>query len=237
MRKVRRYLQILLGVTVLLVGLVIVFEDKNASATVNDVTTGDTNTQNDDKNKKATVYIDPGHGEIDAGTLAYNGKYEKDINLSIAKKVGKNLEDAGVNVVYSRTTDELYSEIEADDMQHRIDESKKVNATYLVSIHCNASDEGTRTGVEAFTDTTNETSLALATSIMKELEGLKYTNSNGIIDGTGLLHMVGFAKVPTALVEVGYIDNESDGKYILSEKGQKAIAKAIADGILNELNK
>ncbi|OCN04353.1 hypothetical protein A4S06_11485 [Erysipelotrichaceae bacterium MTC7] len=238
----KRYLQILLAVTVLLVGLVVIFEDKNASTTIKDLEeeTTSANTSNkkeETKKKKMTVYIDPGHGEIDAGTISYKGTYEKDINLVIAKQVGKILQAKDVNVVYSRTTDEIYSEIEADDMQHRIDESKEVKATYVVSIHCNASDDGTRTGVEAFTNTEDDKAMALSTSIMKELEALKYTNSNGIIDGTNLLHMISFAKVPTTLVELGYIDTEHDGKYIMSKVGQNAIAKAIANGVLNELKK
>ena len=41
--------------------------------------------------KKQTIVIDSGHGGIDSGKVSVLGDYEKDINLSIAKRLEKIL--------------------------------------------------------------------------------------------------------------------------------------------------
>ena len=46
----------------------------------------------------ATVMLDAGHGGFDNGAM-FNGRKEKDDNLSLTLKVGQELEDRGVNVI------------------------------------------------------------------------------------------------------------------------------------------
>ena len=55
-----------------------------------------------------TVVIDAGHGGKDPGALGSMSK-EKDIALSVAKKLGEkiNATHSDVNVVYTRTTDKF----------------------------------------------------------------------------------------------------------------------------------
>ena len=53
-----------------------------------------------------TIVLDAGHGGEDPGAVA-NGAVEKDINLSIAKKLKDFLELTGVNVVLTRDKDVL----------------------------------------------------------------------------------------------------------------------------------
>ena len=48
----------------------------------------------------ATVMLDAGHGGFDNGAM-FNGRKEKDDNLSLTLKVGQELEDRGVNVIYT----------------------------------------------------------------------------------------------------------------------------------------
>ena len=50
----------------------------------------------------ATVMLDAGHGGFDNGAM-FNERKEKDDNLSLTLKVGQELEDRGVNVIYTRT--------------------------------------------------------------------------------------------------------------------------------------
>ena len=50
------------------------------------------------------VYIDPGHGGSDPGAV-YEGRMEKDDVLQLALKVGELLENAGLDVEYTRVTD------------------------------------------------------------------------------------------------------------------------------------
>ena len=50
------------------------------------------------------IVLDAGHGGEDPGAV-YIDRKEKDDNLSLALAVGKILEDNGIDVVYTRTTD------------------------------------------------------------------------------------------------------------------------------------
>ena len=51
-----------------------------------------------------TIYIDPGHGGRDSGTT-YKNIYEKDINLTMSKKIEKYLVAKGATVYLTRESD------------------------------------------------------------------------------------------------------------------------------------
>ena len=52
----------------------------------------------------ALVVIDAGHGGANPGAV-YNGRQEKDDALRLATAVGQILENNGVDVYYTRTSD------------------------------------------------------------------------------------------------------------------------------------
>ena len=52
-----------------------------------------------------TVVIDAGHGGNDPGKVGLNGALEKDINLAIAMRVKKYLEQEDINVIMTRQED------------------------------------------------------------------------------------------------------------------------------------
>ena len=52
----------------------------------------------------ALVVLDAGHGGANPGAV-YNGRQEKDDALELAFAVGRVLEDNGVDVYYTRTSD------------------------------------------------------------------------------------------------------------------------------------
>ena len=95
--------------------------------------------------KITTVVIDAGHGGHDSG--ARNGKtLEKDINLAIALKTGKLIENSckDVNVIYTRTTDvfvELYK---------RAKIANEAKADLFISIHCNSNPSSKSYGTESY---------------------------------------------------------------------------------------
>lgn len=73
------------------------------------------------------IMIDVGHGGFDSGKVGVNGELEKDINLQIALKLKKTLEDQGMSVIMTREEDKgLYDEgasnKKAQDLQRRCDQ-------------------------------------------------------------------------------------------------------------------
>ena len=94
-----------------------------------------------------TVVIDPGHGGRDPGAIGRKGK-EKDINLSVALKLGKlikgNCKD--VHIVYTRQTDVFVG------LDKRAQIANNAKADLFISIHTNSVARGrTVRGTETYT--------------------------------------------------------------------------------------
>ncbi len=81
----------------------------------------------------ATIVIDPGHGGEDPGALGRRGTREKDINLTMAKRL-KSLIDAEPNMRALLTRDgDYYLSLGA-----RVEKARAVKADLFVSIHADA---------------------------------------------------------------------------------------------------
>ena len=80
-----------------------------------------------------TIVIDPGHGGEDPGALGRMGSREKDITLTIAKRL-KALIDAepGMRTVLTRDAD-FYVPV-----QMRVDKARRVKADLFISVHADA---------------------------------------------------------------------------------------------------
>lgn len=90
------------------------------------------------------VTLDAGHGAHDFGAT-YSGHVEKNINLAIALKVGRLLEqNPKIDVIYTRKTDVFIDLIERANIANRAD------ANIFVSIHCNANKNTAADGTETY---------------------------------------------------------------------------------------
>ena len=87
------------------------------------------------------LVIDPGHGGIDGGAIAFNGTKESDINLSISQKLQALAELFGVHTVMTRTDDNSRTDLAAysehEDLVHRTELINSVPRAVLISIHQN----------------------------------------------------------------------------------------------------
>ena len=83
-------------------------------------------------NNVFTVVIDAGHGGKDSGNRG-NGYFEKNIALSIALKVGAELEKTdNINVIYTRKKDVFVN------LFKRAEIANKAKADLFISIHCDS---------------------------------------------------------------------------------------------------
>lgn len=184
-----------------------------------------------------TVCIDPGHGDWDYGAISPNGTSEKDITLAISLKLGKLLEkNDSFKVIYTRTTDTMdWIETANDSLKERIKISKICNADIFISIHCNySSDSNDILGVETWYNPSDDNSLTLAKYLQQSLVDLDYTNNRGVksyIPGEELA-VLELNTSTSALIELGFLTNSSDEKYLSSELGQSNCANTLYNAIV-----
>lgn len=185
--------------------------------------------------KNLIVCIDPGHGAYDNGTISANGILEKDVDLKVGLKIGQILEENNLKVVYTRKNDKtILGKRENEDLKKRVKISHDSNANIYVAIHCNDFKDTSVNGVEVCCNEPKTKSEALAIKIQKRLHDLNYTKDRKIkYRDTAPIYVLKKNKATAALVEIGYLSNKDDCKFISSEEGQAKCAEAIAKAILD----
>jgi N-acetylmuramoyl-L-alanine amidase len=95
--------------------------------------------------RDAIVAIDAGHGGDDPGALGRRGTREKDVALSIARKLEKLLKtQKGIQPVMIRTGDYYIS------LRGRIRKARKLKADMFISIHADAFNNGRAKGASVY---------------------------------------------------------------------------------------
>lgn len=192
------------------------------------------------------LYLDAGHGGDDPGACA-NGLKEKDLTLEAVLQIGKRLEAAGVQVVYSRKTD-----VNAGEVFSR--GKKAAGCDYFLSIHFNA---GGGVGSEIYCncrETIGATEAKLRDAIMpyvghRKIASRRYDNGAFVPrtvgstaphrfaetinaqDYYGVLRGCWAAGVSGDLLEIAFIDNAKSLNAYLDNKSKvwDGIASAICD--------
>ena len=91
------------------------------------------------------VGIDPGHGGGDGGSQGADGAQEKDITLSVARRMRSAIEDRlGLRVILTRNSDE------AVGLDERAAIANNNGADLFISLHANASARPAATGADVF---------------------------------------------------------------------------------------
>ena len=158
------------------------------------------------------IYLDPGHGGPDPGTV-YKNIYEKDINLSICLKLQKVLEEEGAIVYLTRYGDyDLSSnnavERKKSDLNNRAKIINGSNADLYISLHLNSIPSSTWSGAQVFYDDINVNNKELAHIFQDQLkEDLKTTREVKEITNILLNRKI---KIPGVLIEAGFLSNPND---------------------------
>ena len=172
-----------------------------------------------------TIMLDAGHGGRDPGAV-YNGRQEKDDTLALTLAVGELLQERGLDVLYTRTTDVYESPYQ------KAMEANQAGADFFISIHRNSSPEpNTYSGVESLVYDKSGIKLEMAENINEQLEAVGFTNL-GVKERPGLV-ILRRTRIPAVLVELGFINSDTDN--MLFDNNFNDIALAIAEGILDTL--
>lgn len=221
-----------------------------------------------------TVVIDPGHGGNDPGAIGRRGK-EKNINLTVALKLGKLIERncGDTRVVYTRKNDVFIP------LHRRAEIANNAKADLFISIHTNslANRNSSVSGTETYTlglhrtkenlevakkenavilieddyqqqyagfnpnsaesyiifefmqDQNLSQSVNFASAIQHEFRNNRRTDRG--------VHQAGFlvlraTSMPSVLIELGYISNQREEQYLLSDAGSTTLAKSIYQAFL-----
>lgn len=173
----------------------------------------------------ALVVLDAGHGGANPGAV-YEGRQEKDDALSLTLAVGDILEQNGIDVYYTRTTDVYESPYQ------KAAEANATGADYFVSIHRNSSPYPNQySGVESLVYNQYGEAARLANNINVQLEQIGFIN-HGVHERPNLV-VLNRTQMPAVLVEVGFINTDADNA--LFDERFYDIAQAIADGIMQTI--
>ena len=177
-----------------------------------------------------TVVIDPGHGGEDPGAIGVGDVCEKQVTIAIAQMVYlKALEHSKLRVVLSRRNDEYVSPAE------RVLAANRIDADVYVSIHANAFSSASVSGIETLVYESKgrkSASYRLAEILQQHLVAQTGAKDRGVRLAPLFIRQ---AKMPAALVEVGFLTNRLEAKQLQSLPYQSRIADAILDAILRFL--
>lgn len=226
------------------------FSKKDVAPVVSNVST---------RKPRYTIVVDAGHGGHDPGAVG-NGYREKDIALSVARKLADNLRK-DYNVVMTRTTDVFVP------LQERASIGNRAKADLFVSIHLNSSNSSSGNGAEVFYYSKKES--AYAAEIAKFENSFDSGNVdvpfsefiindifyrinqqksaavssdvlNSLVNNFSLrrrgIFGANFAVLrgsnsPSILVELGFMSNYGDVSQFITNSGQERAASGIASAI------
>lgn len=183
--------------------------------------------------QKQVVVIDAGHGGYDPGKIGVNKALEKDINLQISEKVKRYLEERGIEVVMTREKD-IMEETKLTDMKKRVSVINKTKPVIAVSIHQNSYSDSSVTGAQVFYYKGSEVGKEAATLMQEELKKLNSENVREIKENNNF-YMLKKTKVPTIIVECGFLSNAQEAERLVSEEYQEVLAETISGGIIKWL--
>lgn len=189
-----------------------------------------------------TVIVDAGHGGMDGGAVAADGTLEKEINLSIAKRLTSILECAGIQTVMTRTGDASIHDPECktvraqkiSDIHNRLHIMEQTEDSVFVSIHQNHFTQSKYRGTQVFYSGNDTRSEALAQSVQSAVVSAIQPDNKREIKKSGTeIYLLYHAVRPAVMVECGFLSNPEETELLKSADYQTQMALAVSQGILN----
>jgi N-acetylmuramoyl-L-alanine amidase len=187
--------------------------------------------------KDKVIVIDAGHGGQDPGAQ-YGGIKEKDLNLDLAFRLKEVLIAKGCKVIMTREEDKDFflPNFVRGRLAKRAELSERVrlatlnNADLFVSIHAN-SFKGSSYGMETYYNAKSASSKALAERIQSQLREVQPDNKRKAKSGD--YYLLNETKMPSVLIEVGFLSNPRERRLLQQESYKLNISEAITQGIEN----
>lgn len=185
---------------------------------------------------KKIIVIDPGHGGSDTRAIGVNGVAEKDIVLSIAKKLDSlntKLYDNVLDIYLTRYSDTLIS------LSDRTRLAKSLQAHAFISLHCNHALNKNAKGIEVYVNEKqklySKVSVKLASLIQEELHDMLGFRSRGVKFANFQVLRETTDSCPAVLLELGFLSSEDEAQHLTKEDKHNGIALAILESIIKNI--
>lgn len=187
--------------------------------------------------EETVVVIDAGHGGVDPGKVGGSGTLEKDINLSIARKLCSRLEQNGFRVVMTRETDEgLHSENarnkKREDMEARVRIISEADPVFVVSVHQNSYPDASCRGAQLFYYTGSEESKKLAEVLQGKFSEVLQDGNTRQAKANSDYYLLRKTACPVVIAECGFLSNAAEETLLASDAYQEKVAEALYLGIV-----
>lgn len=188
-----------------------------------------------------TVVIDSGHGGNDPGKIGVDGSLEKDLNLTIARKLKYYLETSGVQVIMTRDSDTgLYKETDSHkktaDLKARCQLINDTAPALTISIHQNSYHEESVSGGQVFYYRSSEKGKRLAELLQKRFDYVLGEKNRRLAKPNGNYYLLLHVKCPIVIVECGFLSNRREAALLGDKEYQDKLAWTIHLGILEYRN-
>lgn len=186
------------------------------------------------------IVIDAGHGLPDSGASSFDGTTEQAINLQIALKLQKIIEQSGAKVILTRSDENgIYStdsssirNKKVSDIKNRVNISNNSNADIVVSIHLNKfSGSSEYKGWQTFYQKSKENSKILANKIQDNLNKNIEENNNRKVMPISNVYIMDNINIPTVIVECGFLSNIDETQKLKKDDYQNKLVWGIYLGI------
>ena len=178
------------------------------------------------------IFIDEGHNfsGADTGAIGY-GLREQDITYIVGSKLGKLLENNGIEVKHSRTA--LSANVGDGTLSSSISKRYKMandwKADYFISLHCDATPSSKARGSHICVYSLKGNAQKMAQAINPHLLGIGLEGRSVLISERNDLGVLKNTNMPAILIEMGFITNEHNSN--LMKNHPDKLAEAICSGI------
>ena len=200
------------------------------------------------------VVIDAGHGGSNTGAPGLvAGAYEKRVTLAVARALADELRARGMDVTLTRDRDEYLT------LRERVRRANAARPDCFVSLHTNASGNGSRRGIETWVlardaaevearraasrEHDDVQALLTELSLLDAARGsavLAHALQSELVAATGDVDrgvrqygydVLAGVTAPAVLVEMGFLDHPIEGAALLDPVEQRRVAAALAAGV------
>lgn len=190
--------------------------------------------------RNTVVVIDAGHGGIDQGASGRAGTTEEEINLKIAFKLRRLIEQGGGTAIMIREDDSgLYTEggngretRKSEDLKNRHALINSCGADVFISIHLNSFPQSKYYGAQTFYQKGDEKSRKLAEQIQEEAIRILDRDNNRKAKAIDSVYILKNNNMPGALVECGFLSNHQEEELLQDDHYQEKVSWSIFTGII-----